>query len=230
MEFLKKILAKRVLSRSAVLILDILILVTSIFIVFLFWNSYSMDGIPMHELLVVLGILLFFNILTFISFKTFSGILRFSSFTDLSKILFALTIGYGISFLFIKAMTFSGNPFQLKTHLFFLVYVLNTVLMVFSRIIIKESFDFLFDQTSGYINVFVYGTKMQGIRIAKSLKGSNDFKYKVKGFISDEEPMIGKNLLGVKVYGTNDNLFRALEQMNIKKIIVCHITDYYFAI
>lgn len=190
------------------------------FSVFLFWDSYATVAIPMSELVVVLSILLFFNIVSFISFKTFSGILRFSSFNDLSKIMFALTSGYGLTFIFIKVLMYSGSSLQFKPQAFFLVYTLNAVLMVFSRIVIKEVYDLLTNQTSGYVNVFVYGTKLPAIRIAKSLKGNNDFNFNVKGFISDEEPMIGKNILGVKVFGTNDNLFRALEQKNIKKIIV----------
>ncbi len=220
MKFLKNFLAKRVLSRSTILFSDIIILLFSAFTIFLFWNSYATEAIQMNEFMVVLSILIFFNVLSFISFKTFSGLLRFSSFTDLSKIMFALTLGYGLTLLFIQVLTFSGNPMLFKMQVFFLMYVLNAVLMVFSRVAIKEVYDLLLNQTNGYLNVFVYGTKLPAIRIAKSLKGANEFNFRVRGFITDEEPMIGKNILGVKVYGTNDNLFRAIEQKNIKKIIV----------
>lgn len=220
MKFIKNFLAKRVLSRTAVLLIDILIQGVSFLIVVLFWNLYATASIPMNEVLVVFTILLFFNIASFISFKTFSGILRFSSFNDLSKIIFAITLGYGLTFLVIKILVYSGNSMQFKPQVFFLVYFLNAVLMVLSRIAIKEVYDLLIGQTNGYTNVFVYGTKLPAIRIAKSLKGGNDFNFKVKGFISDEEPMIGKNILGVKVFGPNENLFRELEQKNIRKIIV----------
>lgn len=220
MKFIKNFLAKRVLSRTAVLLIDILIQGVSFLIVVLFWNLYATASIPMNEVLVVFTILLFFNIASFISFKTFSGILRFSSFNDLSKIIFAITLGYGLTFLVIKILMYSGNSMQFKPQVFFLMYFLNAVLMVLSRIAIKEVYDLLIGQTNGYTNVFVYGTKLPAIRIAKSLKGGNDFNFKVKGFISDEEPMIGKNILGVKVFGPNENLFRELEQKNIRKIIV----------
>lgn len=220
MKFIKNFLAKRVLSRTAVLLIDILIQGVSFLIVVLFWNLYATASIPMNEVLVVFTILLFFNIASFISFKTFSGILRFSSFNDLSKIIFAITLGYGLTFLVIKILVYSGNSMQFKPQVFFLMYFLNAVLMVLSRIAIKEVYDLLIGQTNGYTNVFVYGTKLPAIRIAKSLKGGNDFNFKVKGFISDEEPMIGKNILGVKVFGPNENLFRELEQKNIRKIIV----------
>lgn len=220
MRFLKKFLAKRVLSRSTVLFLDILILVSSVFITFMLWNNYETNGISMNEVLLFVAALVFFNVASFFFFNTFSGILRFSSFNDLSKIIYAITIGYGITFIFIEILSFSNVAWHIKPQVFFLSYILNTVLMIFSRIVVKETYDLLTNQTRGTLNVFVYGTKQPGIRIAKSLKGSNDFKFNLKGFISDEEPMIGKNILGVKVYGTNDNLFRALEQKNIKKIIV----------
>ncbi|NLC48832.1 MAG: polysaccharide biosynthesis protein [Bacteroidales bacterium] len=220
MKFLKKYLAKRVLPRAFVLFIDVLILASSVFIILLLWNSYATVGIPLAELVVVLPTLVLFNIVSFISFKTFSGILRFSSFGDLSKIVYALTFGYGITLLFVELLAFSGTLFQFRWEVFFLTYILNVVLMVLSRITVKEVFDLITDQSSGYSNVFVYGTKLPAIRIAKSLKGGNDFNFKLKGFISDEEQMIGKNILGVKVYGTGDNLFRELEQKNIKKIIV----------
>ncbi len=220
MKFLKKFLAKRVLPRTFVLFIDVLILVSSFFAIIFLWNSYASIIIPTGELLFVLPTLIFFNIASFVLFNTFSGILRFSSVGDLSKIVFALTVGYVLAVVFIKLITLSGSPLSFHLELFFLAYILNVVLMVLSRIVVKEVFDLVTFQTSGYVNVFLYGTKLPAIRIAKSLKGSNDFNYKVRGFISDEEQMVGKHILGLKVYGTNENLFRALEQNNIKKIIV----------
>lgn len=220
MQFLQNYLAKRVLPRAFILFIDVLILLSSVFIIFLLWNSYATVSIEVDELMIILPILVFFNIVFFIFLKTFSGILRFSSFRDLSKIVYALTLGYGIALVFVLVLTFSGRPLDFKVQAFFLAYIFNVVLMVLSRIVVKEVFDLVTSQTSGYVNVFLYGTKLPAIRIAKSLKGSNNFNFKLRGFISDEEQMIGKNILGLKVYGTNENLFRALEQMNIKKIIV----------
>ena len=220
MKFLKDFLAKRVLSRSTVLLLDVLILIVSVLITYLLWFNYETVGTSINQIGVFLGLLIFFNIVTFFFFKTFSGILRFSSFKDLLNIIYALTVGYGIAYLFVRVLGFSHSSFQISNQVFILAYIMNAVLMIFSRIIIKESYELLTNQYGDSLNVFVYGTKLPGIRIAKSLKGSNEFKFKVKGFISDDAPMIGKNILGVKVYGTDNDLFRAIEQKNIKKIIV----------
>ena len=220
MEFIKKFLAKRVLSRSTVLFLDVLILISSVIITYLLWFNYETIGTSINQIGVFLGLLILFNIVTFFFFKTFSGILRFSSFDDLLKIIYALTVGYLVTYLFTLVLGFSHSTFEISNQVFILAYIMNSVLMIFSRIIIKESYEMLTDQYRDSLNVFVYGTKLPGIRIAKSLKGSNEFKFKIKGFISDDAPMIGKNILGVKVYGTDENLFRVLEQKSIKKIIV----------
>ena len=66
MKFLKRFLAKRVLPRAYVLIIDVMILMTSVFIMNILWNSYAADGIKINELLVVLPILVLFNITSFI--------------------------------------------------------------------------------------------------------------------------------------------------------------------
>ena len=220
MNFLEKYLAKRVLPRIIVLIIDMLIIALSVFIIVLLWNNYTTISIQMSEVLMVLPILVLFNIASFIAFKTFSGILRFSSFEDLSRIMMALSVGYGLTLIFVKLLTVSGNFFVFKWEVFFLTYILNVVLMVLSRIAVKEVFEMLTGKSTGRVNIFVYGTKMPAIRIAKSLMGGNDFNFKLKGFICDEQQMIDKNILGVKVYGINDDLFRVLAQKDIKKIIV----------
>ena len=220
MKFLKNILSKVVLPRAIVWFIDMVILLSSIFIIYILWNNYAAVPIPLSQLLLVLPIIVLLNTVAFIYFKTFSGILRYSAFGDLAKIVYALTVGYGVTFLFVIILSFSGDRFQFEWEVVFLTFMMNLVLMVLSRIVIKEVYDSLYESSSGDENVFVYGTKLPAIRIAKSLTGRNDFNFNLKGFISDEEQMVGKNILGKEVYDTSANLFRALEEKNIKRIIV----------
>lgn len=209
-----------VLPRAMVLMIDILIMIVSVLVILFLWNSYSNSIIPSSQIMMMLPLLLFVNLVTFIFFKTFSGILRFSSFIDLSKIIYALTIGYGIFFIFANIFSLVGDNFTFHWEVVFLTYILNVVLMILSRIVVKEVYEVITDETSGSQNIFVYGTKLPAIRIAKSLLGNNEFNFKVSGFISDEDHMVGKNILGVRVHDTSEDLFRALEQHNIRKVIV----------
>ena len=149
-----------VLPRTMVLMIDVVILTTSVFVIHILWNSYANITIPISELMLVLPILLLVNVVAFIYFKTFSGILRFSSFGDLAKVVYALTVGYGITFVFVTIFSRGGGRFELHWEALFLIYILNVVLMVLSRIVVKEVYELITSESTGYQNVFVYGTKL----------------------------------------------------------------------
>ena len=55
-----------------------------------------------------------------------------------------------------------------------------------------------------------------GITLAKSLRGNSEVNFKVAGFISDERHMVGKELIGVKVYAVNPDLFRVLTEREVR--------------
>jgi len=68
---------------------------------------------------------------------------------------------------------------------------------------VKEVYEGIIGSSIKPVNVFIYGTKQAGISVAKALKGNNEFNYRVMGFISDENHMIGKELMGVTIYAHN---------------------------
>jgi FlaA1/EpsC-like NDP-sugar epimerase len=170
--------------------------------------------------LTICLILILFNIITFISFRTFSGILRFSSFLDLLRIVYALGLGYALTFMVVLVLRRLDPEFNLSNVTFIAIFMLNIFLMTFSRILVKEVYEEITGSTVKPVNVFIYGTKQAGVSVAKALKGSNEFNYRVLGFISDENHMIGKNLMGVTIHANNQQLFRTLESKDVKTIIV----------
>ena len=161
MKFLKNFLAKRVLSRTTVLLIDVLMLIVSVIVAYLLWFNFETFSSSLGQMSILLALLVFLNVVTFFFFKTFIGILRFSSFEDLLKIIYALTVGYAITYLFVKVLGFSHASFQISNQLFILAYIMNTVVMVFSRIIIKETYDLLTNQYGESSNVLIYGTNNQ---------------------------------------------------------------------
>lgn len=220
MNKIKKYLAEMVLPRAIVLFVDVLMVFISAVILLFVSNSNASTPIPTNLFLWILPLILLVNLVVFFIFETFSGILRYSSISDLAKIVYSLTIGYSISFVLIWVLSVIIETIHFDGVAIFFIYILNLALMISSRIIIKEIYDSLLGYSNAYTNVFVYGTKLPAIRIGKSLSGYNDLNFKLKGFISDEENIVGKNILGVQVYDTSDNLFRILEQKNVRKIII----------
>jgi FlaA1/EpsC-like NDP-sugar epimerase len=219
-KLIEEYLSNRVLSRFSILILDVIMIVFSCLLTY--FLRYGFDGfstnVHMEEFWITL-MLVVFNVIFFMVFRTFSGILRFSAFTDLLRIVYSLTLGYGLSYILLKTFSFRHPSFGISGTLFFSTYVLNMMLMAFSRVVIKEFYEYITCQSKSSDNVFIYGTKDGGISIARSLNGNPEFNYRVAGFISDEVPMIGKTLMGVNVYANDDRLFDVMEKKGVKKEI-----------
>ena len=214
-------LSNRVLSRFTIFVIDNLMIVFSCF--FMYFVRYGFTGLSLEvrsDGMILCLLLIIFNAFTFIFFRTFSGILRFSSFADLLRITYALVLGYALSYLAVVAIRYFNPDFHLTNVTFFAIFFLNIFLMIFSRILAKEVYESITGRSVKPVNVFIYGTKQAGISVAKALKGNNEFNYRVLGFISDENHMIGKELMGVVIHANNENLFRTLEAKDVKTIIV----------
>lgn len=219
-KILRNYFSNRFLSRLSILIIDIAIIVFSSFVVNFIRSAYHGTATETydHEITITL-ILVFFNTIAFIVFKTYSGILRFTSFSDLYRILYALTLGYLASLVFILLLEMNENyTFSLPTYFF--IYVFNVLLMGFSRIFVKEVYDTLSGNIETPKNVFIYGTKAAGISVGKSLKGNNEFNFRLMGYISDQEIMVGKSMMGVNIYANNEKLFKIMESKNVGTVIV----------
>lgn len=220
-KFIQNYLSRRVLSRTAILALDTLMIVFSC--LFMYLVRYGFDGLTadIRSDGTTVGLfLIIFNIISFVSLRTFSGILRFSSFTDLLRIVYALVLGYVLTFIAIVIIRKSNPLFHLDNLTYISIYFLNTFLMIFSRILVKEVYETITGSDMKPVNVFIYGTKEAGISVAKAIKGNNEFNYRVLGFISDESHMIGKELMGVTIYENNQDIFRILVSKNVHTIIV----------
>lgn len=214
-------MSNRVLSSMSILIIDILIILFSTLT--MYFLRFGFEGLTAQvkaDGITTTAVLVFFNIISFLIFKTFSGVLRFSAFSDLIRIIYALTLGYLLSYGCLLVIKEYNPSFTISNTIHFATYVLNVLLMIFSRIVVKEVYESITGKPQKATNVFIYGTKQAGISLAKAIRGNREFKYKVLGFITDEENMVGKNLLGLTIYANNENLFRVLEAKDVKTVIV----------
>ena len=213
------VVAQRYLPRLMILCIDLLITLFAIFLMLMVrygLKAFS-PGLGMLEGGGVM-LLLVCNVLAFSFFRTHRGVLRFSTFSDLLRIVYALTAGYSLTF-FLGA-TLLSRFLTVAGIIFFSTYVLNAMLMIFLRIMVKEFYEAMVGLHKAPTPVFIYGTRETGITLAKSLKGNKEVNFKVLGFISDERHMVGKELIGVRVYAVNNNLFRVLLAREVSTIIV----------
>src|SRR5574344_1505258 len=151
-------------------------------------------------------------------FHTYSGIVRYSSFVDLMRCGSALILGFLLNNIW---MAFVDD-----IHLMDITYRtqlvacgLAVLIMCALRIFVKYIYDFSF-VTEEAIPVFIYGVKEGGISLAKSIRNENPSRYVVRGFVTDEENMTGKFLLGCNVYYWDRTLIRNMERKGVRTLFV----------
>ena len=153
------------------------------------------------------------------TFHTYSGILRYSSFSDLFRVMSALAVGFVLSaiyyFIVEQYVNLAGIDLIFMLH----VFLLSLGGMWLMRILIKMIYDNTFVSKMAP-NAFIYGTRIGGISLAKSVRSESPSPYIIKGFVTTDTKLEGCYLLGSRVYGYNDKLFDAIERYNIKVMLV----------
>ena len=190
---IKKYFQSKVSPRPYVFVFDLVTTLFStigVFVFFLGLEPFAMSSIRVISTAVF--VILFINAISFVVFKTYSGVLRFSVFSDLIKIVYALTIGYLVSFMVLYFLDL-GTSFIGLMRIVSSIFFFNVFLMIISRIVIKEIYEGVVERGDKQIPVFVYGTKQIGVNLGKGIRRNTGYKYKLMGFIaSDSDMEIGR--------------------------------------
>jgi len=92
--------------------------------------------------------------------------------------------------------------------------------MTCSRVVVKMMFELINFDSRHSANVFIYGAKEAGVNIAKSLKVNLRNHYRLRGFVADEPELIGKVMMGVKVYPNDAALIELMNDRDVHTLIV----------
>lgn len=213
-------LSVKVLPIWTILLMDIVLTALSCLIAYILRYDVKevftvLSDVDTSILWCVLIAIFFYKI-----FRTYSGVLRYSSFVDIMRIFVALSCTYAV-IMIISIFSRKSNIFHLPPYsVIFISYIINFGLMTVSRMVVKILFETLNFDGSHSANVFIYGAKEAGVNIAKSLRVNLRNHYKLKGFIADEPKLIGKVLMGVKVYANDEELFERLSEKDIQIVII----------
>jgi FlaA1/EpsC-like NDP-sugar epimerase len=217
-KFLHRYLSVRILPLWTILLLDVLMVVASCLLAYVL--RYNFHSLFSPTSLVDRSILwsVVVNLVFFRLFHTYSNVLRFSSFVDIMRIFVSLSISYG---LLIFWSTFGLGSFkEVSASMLSIAYVINVVFMMCSRVLVKMLYEQLNFDTRRGRNVFVYGAKEAGVNIAKGLRVNLYNHYRLRGFIADEPELVGKIMMGVKVYANDDTLMEVMGERDVDTIVV----------
>ena len=173
------------------------------------------------QLSAVFAIFTMFHAIGFRMFHTYDGILRYSSFVDLQKVFYAVTVGAVLSIL-TKNMLLNTQLFprvEIQYRNIILGSLVATLILWAIRVIAKTVFDVSLSDYN-IKNAFIYGVKEGGIGLAKQIKNDKPMKFKLMGFISDDVEIKRHHLMGAKIYALDKNTIKVMRDNKITTLLV----------
>ena len=211
----------RYLPRWMVFLIDIMILLISLFASFYVLNRITIlpNFLPIRwKYIIIIGI----NVVMMYCFKTYSGIIRHSTFIDIQKIFWASFINLLI-LMFVKYGFYWF--FGLKifyTPLLLLYFVISfTALLVF-RLIVKQGFHFAkhIKRTTEKKRLLVLGISDHSVAIAGAVLDNSDLPYEVVGFLTKRNDSKHAKILGMKIITQDLLIKKPKEQLGIDGVLL----------
>ena len=211
--------SKNALPYWCVLMLDCAIIVVSGMVGTYFVQGGSpLQGDGFWHFLLVITCSLPFFILGMRLLRTYSGVLRYSSFVDLVRVAGAISVGLVCSIIAVKLIPDSILP-DIRIKSLLISGAIALILMWAERIIVKSVFVTL-HRIDNAPHIYIYGVREGGIGLAKSILNESQSQYSIKGFISGDNEMVGKYLMGIKVYAPTLDIVKQMESDSVRAVLI----------
>ena len=173
----------------------------------------------LFKIVCTLCVYLLFFLLGFRTMRTYSGVLRYSSFVDVYRIGMANFIGICCILIARHFLAFDRVFVPIPSKELIFIFLMATTIMVSARVLIKFMFEKVLEDKN-LRNAFIFGVREGGIALAKAIRMETPSRFSLKGFITDEEDMVGHILHGVNVFRMDDHLLEVLRSKKVKAILV----------
>ena len=213
--------SQKALPYWGILLLDILIVLVSCYIATIICvggMTLVQQFVPI-SLGVILSSILF--VISFRLFHTYTGIVRFSSFVDLQHVILATVTGSAMTAIVTFIMSYVNVTWIMMPGYvcILLIFFISTLLMWIERILVKWMYD-TFRMNNDTKNVFIYGVHSGGVSIAKNLQNEDPVKYHVVGFVTPDEDLYSKYLMGALVRHDSPRLVGHMKEKKATILIV----------
>lgn len=162
---------------------------------------------------------LIYYIIGFRIFGTYHGVIRYSSFVDVQRIVYAIGLGFAMIMFSRIFLDFDKIFFPFSYKYLLVVAFLSAFVMGLSRMFIKYLYEYFYNSGDAK-RTFIYGVKAGGVSLAKSIRAQKPNKYNLIGFISNQDDITGKTLMGVKVYPLSKELIYIMKERHVKVLLV----------
>ena len=107
------------------------------------------------------------------------------------------------------------------------IFITATMLMWTARMAAKALHD-LYNNFGISKSVFIYGAQSGAVALARSIVSDPSSRYKIKGFISDNEMMTSSRISGIKVYEDSPELVETMRKLHVQALLVSPLQTEHF--
>ena len=209
------------LPRWSILIIDLVICAFSLTLAFfLRFNFKSIPPEDLKNLPYDYALVLLVRLLAFVISKTYKGVVRYTGGKDASRI-FAIVLLSSFVLYIINIFTRQILlGYYIIPHSVIIIDALVTIfIMISSRLAIKAIYFENRNPEKQKTQVVIYGAGESGIITKRTLDRDAAVRYKVVGFIDDDEKKVGRSLEGVFVYPTS-KLGELIKDNEVESVII----------
>lgn len=213
--------SKNSLPYWCILAMDCLIVFLSYMFVYTKMNSGVEALNVLWQLVTFNSIFVLFHAIGFKIFHTYDGILRYSSFVDLQRVGYAVLTGAVLSYVahfgmmqipYFRSVYVGGADIMLAS-------LLSTLLLWAVRVLVKTVYDVSIDKLNARATL-IYGVTKGGMGLAKQVRNDKTLKMSLAGFVSDEEHVKHRVLMGLSVYPLDSNLKNVIRKHHVECLLV----------
>jgi FlaA1/EpsC-like NDP-sugar epimerase len=209
------------LPRWSILIIDVLVCAFSLTLAFAL--RFDFNAIPIADernlpldFTVVLGI----RLLSFSIYKTYKGVIRYTSTRDAGRILMVVLGGSFLIYLLnLISYKFITGSYFIPNSVIIIDAQVTLFLMISSRLMVKALYFEFKNPAKDRINVIIYGAGEGGLITKRTLDRDAALKYKVIGFIDDDEKKLGRSLEGAFIFG-KEKLSALIKEQEVEIVII----------
>ncbi len=190
------------LPRWSILFIDTIICAFALTLAFLL--RFNFDAIPYadaknlpYDFLVVLSV----RFISFFISKTYKGVVRYTSSRDTVRIFVIVLIGSCFIFLLnVIGLKFVLHYYFIPNSVIIIDALVTLFVMISTRLAVKAIYFESKNPTKEKMNVIIYGAGEAGIITKRTLDRDAAIKYKVVGFVDDDEKKWDRSLEGIFIY------------------------------
>lgn len=209
------------LPRWTILLIDLAICAFSLTLAF--FLRFNFKSIPQNELdnfPIAYSVVLSVRLISFVISKTYKGVVRYTGAKDASRI-FIIVLAGSLVLYFINIITrqlILGH--YIIPHSVIIIDALVTIfIMISSRLAIKAIYFENKNPEREKTHVIIYGAGESGIITKRTLDRDAAVRYKVVGFIDDDEKKKGRSLEGVFIF-SSDKLHELITENQVESVIL----------